>query len=156
MPNHRIEAFARRVDATVIQFQRHLELWMTREERKQCRPEMHTPESHRRRNTQRTGKTAAALRHISNGLLDVANDPASALQECCPIFGETELARSAVEEGRPQAALDLGQAVTDHRFRQPHAPCGLADRSGLGNSHEGGYLIELQHCSVIPERSIAG
>jgi hypothetical protein len=36
---------------------------------------MHTPESHRRRNTQRAGKTATALRHVRHGLFDIAHDP---------------------------------------------------------------------------------
>lgn len=155
MPDHRIEAVGGRINEAVVEFEIQRDLGMGGEERIERRAEMQDSEAHRRGQSQGSSQRTPPFRDLADRLFRIAQQAPPACQKRQTVLRQRELARRSLQQPRSQAAFELGEALADDGFRQPHAPSRRSDRTRLGYRNEGGDTVQLEHCSSFPEVSFA-
>lgn len=150
MTNDRVIAIRGRIDPAVIEIERQLDFRMLGEKRIESRPQMQAAEGDGCGDAQRSYQRTAPLGEIGRSLANLLRDAGRALQKGSAILRQGQLAGRAMEQGSAQCFFHFRQAFADHGFRQTQPTRRLADRAGLGYSHECHDPVDLQHRSETP------
>ena len=79
------------------------------------------------------------------GLLEIGEEPRTALVIRAADFRETDLARGAVQQTRPEPVLECFDMLADHASGEVQARRGSGEASALGHLGEDPHALEAIH-----------
>ncbi len=131
-----VEALADDVDEIVGELHIELDVGIAGEEGADIRGDVHAGEDRRHRDLQQAARLGVAAAHEVLGLLAKAEDVDDALEIPCAGLGQRQMPGRALEEPRPQAVLQLADALRHDGGRQPHLTSRRGHVAGAGDACE--------------------